>query len=610
MAKKSKRQKQIEQEYQRRVKTIETQTTVHETGEKGTPALVQSEAVKKTLDMEHIQRLRNESEQELTQHITWEDDPVIAIYDVRGIQDYIFKTNKLKEIVGASLIVRDIFTATLKTVVSQYYPDYLDHMVLDWRNAPPYQFDDWDGILLEVINSSAGNTTVLYRTGRLCHEINKHLSLLIIKNTYSLNLAIAFTKKTDNYADDYYKLRKKLGAIKAKMDFVSFCGALPVVRTDLYSGPLSENFNHEWVSKESCAKLNVYYRKKAETTGDEGNFANELEFDKMKADKNLAIVHIDGNGVGSYISSVMDGVANYKEAVKKLRGVSKDINTSFNETPVNEMKKQLKAWLSSQKCPWKPGNEQLEKSYFREIINAGDDITFVCAAEIAISLCNIYLNELKKVNDNRRTTEDSESSKEFKEFRASAGIAFIGSHFPFSRGYDIAESCCNNAKNAARAYGSGQPGCWIDFQIVRSMFLDLQDYRDKHYTYATPEGGWINLLSRPYCVDEDNNTLASLQSYLDFFSGAPRSWAKELRNAYQAGVSNTELVRDKMASRGYKLPDEPFVDSGVTENRTGMKIRRAVYFDALEMMDYFVPIVNPVMMGGADNVQAEDNAAI
>ena len=34
---------------------------------------------------------------------------VLAMYDVRGKQDFIFRTNRIKEIVGASWIIRDIF---------------------------------------------------------------------------------------------------------------------------------------------------------------------------------------------------------------------------------------------------------------------------------------------------------------------------------------------------------------------------------------------------------------------------------------------------------------------------------------------------------------------
>ena len=34
---------------------------------------------------------------------------VLAMYDIRGKQDFIFRTNKLKEIVGSSWLIRDCF---------------------------------------------------------------------------------------------------------------------------------------------------------------------------------------------------------------------------------------------------------------------------------------------------------------------------------------------------------------------------------------------------------------------------------------------------------------------------------------------------------------------
>ena len=45
------------------------------------------------------------------------EKPVIAIYDVRGIQDYIFRTNSLKEIIGASLIVKNLVKSEFETAV-------------------------------------------------------------------------------------------------------------------------------------------------------------------------------------------------------------------------------------------------------------------------------------------------------------------------------------------------------------------------------------------------------------------------------------------------------------------------------------------------------------
>ena len=42
------------------------------------------------------------------------DQQVLAMYDVRGIQSYIFKSNAAKEIVGASVLVAVVGVAVLR----------------------------------------------------------------------------------------------------------------------------------------------------------------------------------------------------------------------------------------------------------------------------------------------------------------------------------------------------------------------------------------------------------------------------------------------------------------------------------------------------------------
>ena len=42
---------------------------------------------------------------------------VLAMHDVRGIQSYIFKTNKIKEIIGASVVIDNIILDGLKEYI-------------------------------------------------------------------------------------------------------------------------------------------------------------------------------------------------------------------------------------------------------------------------------------------------------------------------------------------------------------------------------------------------------------------------------------------------------------------------------------------------------------
>lgn len=43
-----------------------------------------------------------------------QEQPVLAMYDVRGIQNYIYKTSKVKDARGASAIVNDIIREALR----------------------------------------------------------------------------------------------------------------------------------------------------------------------------------------------------------------------------------------------------------------------------------------------------------------------------------------------------------------------------------------------------------------------------------------------------------------------------------------------------------------
>ena len=47
--------------------------------------------------------------------------PVLAMYDVRGIQGYIFSTNRIKDIIGASELVENIIIDGLQVIAERQY---------------------------------------------------------------------------------------------------------------------------------------------------------------------------------------------------------------------------------------------------------------------------------------------------------------------------------------------------------------------------------------------------------------------------------------------------------------------------------------------------------
>ena len=130
------------------------------------------------------------------------DKPCIAIYDVRGIQNYIFRTNAVKEIVGASkivdkLIINEFEFATNKIKAKQNMAD--SEIILNWEEQKNYLFDNNENIKVEVLYYGGGNLVVLFRNEELCKEISIEMSKNIIKNAYGLSLVYAYTEKTNEY---------------------------------------------------------------------------------------------------------------------------------------------------------------------------------------------------------------------------------------------------------------------------------------------------------------------------------------------------------------------------------------------------------------------------
>ena len=109
------------------------------------------------------------------------DKPCIAIYDVRGIQNYIFKTNAVKEIVGASKIVDKLiineFNSASITVKEQKNINE-NEMILNWDEQEDYVFDTNKNIKVEVLYYGGGNLVVLFRNEDLCKEIR----IVLLKN--------------------------------------------------------------------------------------------------------------------------------------------------------------------------------------------------------------------------------------------------------------------------------------------------------------------------------------------------------------------------------------------------------------------------------------------
>lgn len=226
------------------------------------------------------------------------DKEVLAMYDVRGIQSYIFKTNKAKEIIGASVLVANIITDGLEKYKKELDTAEQSHYMTDWQNDDPTAFLKDLSIEMQVMFIGGGNAYVLFRHGAVCQKVNRFLAKHVLDETYSLNLAVAVIEKTESYNKDYNHINDEMRRIKAYMPLAQPVGAMPFMAVDSITGyPITYMENNKYYCTESKLKRQAFPKDEREKVFDDmvtGKGDNSL----------LAVCHIDGNSMGKRIKKI------------------------------------------------------------------------------------------------------------------------------------------------------------------------------------------------------------------------------------------------------------------------------------------------------------------
>jgi len=562
---------------------------------------------------------------------------VLAVYDTVGIQNYIFASNKLAENVGGSKLVADVFARTLPCVIKKTEPN-----LPKWRDCVDKPLDPT--LKAEIIYEGGGNAYVAYRDGETFQKVTKEFLTRVAQTAPGIGIAVAAieTNLENNYTDDFKTLNKRLTLVKGGFNMPTFAGNQPITKQSGRTGlPTTErdNKDNEYLSESQSMKRKKYRLFKEEnkdskaktedakpccreseaeiataaandeTAGESaesitkergGTIENfdDLAFEKGK-DSLIAIIHADGNNMGSRIKKKMESLESYTNAVPAIRGLSKAINDCYKnaaDITINAFNEAYAAYISSlrEKDKDKYSNEKYDTPPLLELINDGDDITLVICGRFAIDFAARLLREIGKQDD---PFENGTSPT------ACAGVVLFNSHYPFSEAYKLAEELCASAKKRAREH---EPSSFMDIHLHQSgNVAGLEHLRKRQYTI---DGKTI--LRRPWSVTSadgadpdfkwfEENVIHFVPKEIEFKPKTkpakyPRNKMKALRDAIGAGDRAAELVEHQL--RGIKLPT---LDMPKNENDKTEPSKYAAIYDILELSDVYVNLLN--REGGKDD---------
>lgn len=536
------------------------------------------------------------------------EESLLVMYDVRGIQDYIFRTNKIVEVMGASHIIEEMIPKALRAAVQAAKLEQGEAITgwpqNEWRlDSKKLRFFSDSNIKVQLLYEGGGNAFALFRNSEVSQEINRLMARYVLETSYSLQLAVAEVGVSGDFSDDFSNLTRKMSQMKNSSPVSHMTGALPIMQTEEGTGfPAVGIESHLGKTVE----LSYETQKKRERYGKEKEGAEkELEnlVTEKGVDSSIAVVHIDGNNMGNRIRQLMQEEKDYTKAIAKIRSISFNINKSFKDV-FDDMRTEI-----SRRAAEHPAFKNKKKPIFiRSLLQAGDDITFICNAKIALSAVQYFAREIDK---KRLYSDKKTKGSRIYGFSVCAGIAYAHSHFPFRVAYEVAEKCCKRAKERAKEEKHlvcindqiSRSGSWVDFQICKSAHvMNLSGFRRQEYQLF--DG--TQLLLRPYHLSlNDDKKMKELCEAYDFsifdgvyrhFSGEvnggkdskkiARSFVQDLKTAYTQGKHEMDAAQTFAKSRNIPMPDQypnPF------EEKEGREY--AIWYDVLEQWDYYVNLL-------------------
>lgn len=346
---------------------------------------------------------------------------------IQGIQEYIFRTNKLSDVVSKSEIVNDICTEAFFSM---------------------FGYDNSD--MPKPIVMAAGNVKCILNEADC-----KKAVLQFPKTVQSMAPGITFSQavvKMEGAYSDFgaagEELERRLRAQRNRPMKSVTMGLIGIERNRRTGLPLTKDL------KRSCAYTGTLrlYRK---LFGEDANLKKiGLDTEKITGQNNwIAIIHADGNGLGEV-------VAQLGKDSSKLQSFSHKLD----EATIAAARTACREVFGT------------EYNAIRPVVLGGDDLTVICRASKAMEFMQRYITEFESETKQRLHIESDLLPDGMDCLTACAGIAFIKASYPFYYGYNLAEDLCNTAKKDAKSKaikGTQKiaPSCLM-FHKVQSSFVE------------------------------------------------------------------------------------------------------------------------------------------
>ena len=456
-----------------------------------------------------------------------------------GIQSYIYGTDKLKEIVGASELLNEICSEEL-----------FDENNVELRTQ--FGFNIKFRGKFEIVQAAASKLRIVFEIPKDRDDMEAYFPAIVRNAVPGIEFSQAVEDQESEdlntiIPDAKKKLEEKLAEEKNKPSTLYYPNLMIVKRSNRTGLPItgkSDDPDEKWLDEANIKKRKMadysQERNAHKTLTNKVFFGNDkknikedflskhslpVEIGKISNENSfIAVVHADGNGLGNLIQ-------------KMDKTPLKEFSKSLDDCTVNSAKEAFNEVVKNCGVDEKTNKELYP---FRPIILGGDDFTFVCKADDAVEMTKRFIQIFEE-----KSAKDGNLNKNGGKLTVCAGIAFVKENYPMHFAYDLAESLCDLAKDKAKKLQRNEkleviPSCLAFRKELGSFAEDFENIKDRNAEF----------IFGPYAVSESGDELPQIDSLVEVvkvlennnpFKSFLRNWMSE----EIANPDSAKLLRDR-----------------------------------------------------------------
>ncbi|RLC11010.1 MAG: hypothetical protein DRI57_19540 [Deltaproteobacteria bacterium] len=434
----------------------------------------------------------------------------LFLLDADSIQSYIFNTNRLKTIIGASWLIDHINAASKGDT----------HRLI--READNELKKNKNKETVEFIYSAGGNTKLIFPSAESAQVFDQKIKKAYNRHGISVTTHIHPIKGDANDINrTITPAQKILAQKKYNKDRALNLPASPFFKLcELCGKEYAENIRKDGDDEiVICTVCDQKFSKAEERLRLFPDYEFFTNIEKMKTVKNMiAVVVMDGNNMSAKIRK-LGTVDELKQFAQKTEDI---IREAFDSC--------LTEVLPDESCADKKNRKF---NTIRPLIIGGDDICLIIAAVYALDFAQHFI---KKVETLSKHSPDLFGKK---GITFSAGILFIKKNYPFNFAHGIAESLLRSAKRFSKEHGECSA---LDFHILLSSSGDdIEKTREREYKYDDHV-----LTQKPFHVGDMENRLEAAENLSTMLA---RNKVKYLRQALRRSREASMVEMLKLALR-------------------------------------------------------------